>query len=438
MVNHDKAYVIGLLVGGGTITKQTFIIKLPFRKWGADIMNMNRIATDILTRLCQKFEANFGFPVTYKIGKNDWSIVPVKKVSIGRLKDDLNCLGLPNEGFLLDTADLTIVKEKLSGVAVESFLSGIFDARASLTESHRRFTDDAPIVSFEVPGSTRNFRFVVQFCSWLTEMGTVTDQILFNHPNQHSKSDPYYKGWKKGFKIRFLVKSFLARHSFILQAKAIDIERIEQHQSKEEQLRCTERKVRKPSPVCLHSEIDSESLPTEVRNKLFLHYFHFCVQYGCPYAPISEIKKIVNHYKDYIFVLPRLIKGTIHEMESQYNELHQEHFHDKKLGGLERTVGQVLNIQEYQNYHELEQSLAFLFSPELNGKRHSGGMSIILEGVKNEKVHIISPKNTRGYPLLLINVNNDRAAIISSIQGSLNQELVEDKIEVYKTDIKVK
>lgn len=92
----------------------------------------------------------------------------------------------------------------MAGISVESFLSGIFDTRASLTLSHRRFNDDAPVVSVEIAAVRRTFKFVVQLCSWLTDLGSITDQILYNHPNQHSGSDPNYTGWKKGFKLGFL------------------------------------------------------------------------------------------------------------------------------------------------------------------------------------------------------------------------------------------
>src|SRR5690606_38076882 len=142
---------------------------------------------------------------------------------ISSLKDDLEYLGLPIGGFLLSSADLSTAKSKLTGVNTASFLSGIFDTRASLTLTHRRFTDDAPLVSIEIPGCTRNFTLFVQLCSWLTDLGSITDQILYNPPNQLSASDPYYKNWKKGFKIRFLVRSFLAQYSFALQAKSIDV-----------------------------------------------------------------------------------------------------------------------------------------------------------------------------------------------------------------------
>ena len=276
-INHIKAYLLGLLVGGGKVDTKTFVIDLPFKKWGMDPKRMNIIATDILTNIRQRFNTTYNFDVTYEIGNSRWLITPIAGADISPLVKDLQDLNLPIGGFLLSTVDLAIAKTKLKGISVESFLSGIFDTRASLTLSHRRFTDDAPVVSVEIPGSTKNFKFVVQLCSWLTDLGSITDQILYNHPNQHAASDPDYKGWKKGFKIRFLVKSFLAQHSFALQAKSIDVTTIEKKQKKEEQIPCYLRKLRKPSPITVHSDQNSNRFNRQSNR---LQHHHYCYHTG--------------------------------------------------------------------------------------------------------------------------------------------------------------
>ena len=220
--NHEKAYLLGLLVGGGEISDNTFIINLPFDKWGMNPKNMSVIATDILTKVCDRFRNCYNFAVHYEIYPKHWVIKPVGVIDLQLLTSDLAEFGLPTQNKLINNVDLSVIKDKLNSIQVEHFLSGIFDTRASLAESHRRFTGDAPIVSIEIPGSSENFVFVVQLCSWLTSLGTITDQILYNHPCQHSPSDSDYTGWKKGFKIRFLAKSFLTTNSFAMQAKSFD------------------------------------------------------------------------------------------------------------------------------------------------------------------------------------------------------------------------
>lgn len=429
MIKHDKAYLLGLLTGGGTISNGTFLIRLPFKKWGMNPNVMNKIAVDILTKICNKFQKLYGFPVTYEIGNSVWTIKPLDNPDISKLIGDLQSLELPTTGFLLNNADLTKAKKELEGIIAESFLTGIFDTRASLALSHRRFTNEAPAVSLEIPGSTKNFIFVVQICSWLTDLGSTTDQILFNHPCQHSAADPTYRGWKKGFKIRFLVKSFLAKHSFALQAKAFDIQNLEKLQEKHAQEPCSKRKIRRPSPVCIHSDIDSPDLPKEVRNKLFLHYFHFCGVYGCKHAPIKELTQLLDNYPDYIFVLPRIEKGNIENIKSAYYTLRTAYFKKKDIEEIDIVVKDLFLDENYKSYLELGQGIAFLFSETLNGKRHSGSKDLIIKKSNIKIVKLLKVTGKNSYPILLQNETNNRAVLISSLTSELNQKLVKQRIE---------
>ena len=435
-LNHTKAYILGLLVGGGKIDKHTFIIDLPFKKWGMDTSRMNVIATDILTRICNYFNSTYHFNVTYEIGNNKWLIKPIDDSDFSEVIEDLNYLGLPSGGFLLAKADLTLAKKILKDIQVESFLSGIFDARASLTLSHRRFTGTAPVVSIEIPGSTKNFIFVVQLCSWLTELGSITDQILYNHPNQHSSSDPNYKGWKKGFKIRFLVNSFLTKHSFALQAKAIDITNIKQTQKKEEQIPCYLRKLKKPSAVSVHLDQNSTELPIEVRSKLFFHYHHFCALLNCPYAPVEEIRKLVKNANEYITFFPRLSKDNFKILSLQFNSIKSIYFPESIKYESTMTVKNSIDNQYLSKFSGIDQGIAYLFATKLNGKRHTGSMKEILKLNKLENITIYSYDLNFDSPILVVNLENNRAFICSSIRNSLNQEIIKKKIEI--NDIAVK
>ncbi len=133
-INHIKAYLLGLLIGGGKIDVDTFIIDLPFNKWGADPQRMNTIATGILTQIFGYFYSTYNFNVTYDIvGNKKWLIKPLANSNIKSLIDDLKYFNLPTGGFLLEKADLVQIKSELEGINVHGFLSGIFDARASLT-----------------------------------------------------------------------------------------------------------------------------------------------------------------------------------------------------------------------------------------------------------------------------------------------------------------
>lgn len=429
-INHIKAYILGLLVGSGKIDENTFLIDLPFKKWGMEPKRMNIIATDILTKICQYFNSSYNFRVTYEIGNGKWLIMPIADSDISSLKNDLQYLGLPIGGFLLSSANLSIARSKLTDINTASFLSGIFDTRASLTRSHRRFTDDAPVISIEIPGSTRNFKLVVQLCSWLTDLGSITDQILYNHPNQHSASDPDYKNWKKGFKIRFLVRSFLTQYSFALQAKSIDVKQIEKHQKKEEQIPCILRKLKTPSPVSVHTDQNSDELPIEVRNKLFFHYHHFCAVLECPHAPVEEIEKLVLNKNRYINFFPRLSKGTKKELLKRMKEIQSEYFPELEIWTRKAKVSRLIEHDDFESFTGIDQGVAYLFAEILNGKRHTGSMDEIIQNHTSEIVTLKTIGNSLDSPLLVINPINERAFICSSVGNSLNQQLIKTKIKV--------
>ena len=436
-INHVKAYLLGLLIGGGKVDKDTFIIDLPFKKWGMEPKRMNIIAADILTKIRHDFKSNYFFDVNFEIGNSKWLIIPIDGADISPLIQDLKFLGLPTGGLLLSTVDLTTTKKYLSGISVESFLSGIFDARASLTLSHRRFNDEAPIVSLEIPGSTKNFKFVVQLCSWLTDLGSITDQILYNHPNQHSGSDPVYKGWKKGFKIRFLVKSFLTQHSFALQAKLIDITKIEKQQKKEEQLPCYLRILKQVGPVSIHCEQNSEELPIEVRNKIFFHYHHFCAVLGCPHAPIKEIVKLVQQKNSLINFFPRLSKGTSEELKKSFIDIQTTYFPHMKIQTYKFIVKNLIEDYTFKGFSGLDQGIAYLFAPALNGKRHKGDMSKIIKDALESELVIKAIGEDFDSPLLIINDLNSRAFICSSVGNVLNQDLIKQHIRINNLTVNI-
>ena len=435
MINEDKAYVLGLIVGGGTLSNNTFTIKLPFKQWGNNAATMATIANDILTGIRAIFNRAYSIDINFIIQAAAWTVIPISLTSqkLNNLKTDLQECGLPTGGFILKDADLAKIKSTFSVLQAGSFLAGIFDTRGSVVPSQRRFGDNAPTVSLEIPGSTENFNLVIQICSWMHKLGTTTDQILFNHPSQQSANDAYYSHWKKGFKIRFLVSSFLESNSFAFKSKAHSANNLLNSQTANEQPLCEHRELSTPSSVCIHKDILCSDLPVEVRGKIFLHYFHFCAVLGCPYAPIKEIKALVRQYRTAISVCTLLTKGTVAQNEQKYKALQNKYFPQLTLNHTTLQVFSLRNSQAYSQYPKLDLGLAYLFSPTLNGVRHTGNMTDILNNNASRMVQIISPGI--GYPMHIINSQNNRSVILSSVSSSFNQTQLYNEIKQSGMDI---
>jgi len=437
-LSNEQAYVIGLLVGGGTIANSTFAIDMPFDKWGADPVNAAAISRDLLTKIRKIFSTAYSINTDYTLGnKGRWTLKPLGKPSIQAILDDLTALALPVSGNLLNTADLTSAKASLSGMRAEHFLTGIFDARASLTESHRRFNDSAPVVSIEVPGSTMNFKLVVQLCSWLTDLGSITDQILYNHPCQHATSDPTYSGWKKGFKIRFLVKSFIGSHSFAMKAKASAATTLEGRQQIDEQVACNQRQMT-ANTVSIHDDIASPELPVEVRSKIFLHYHHICAVMGCPHAPLSNVKALMPQALSHISVFPKLSKGEYAEMHDKHQVLAVTYFPTETIVETKIDCASVQTIFLSEDYPDIEIALAYLLSDQLNGKRHIGSKDVILAAKAKVGLTVRTITGQDQAPLFIGRSSSNRGVLLSSPTGRANKKALASKISITGININVR
>ena len=438
-MTEQVAYVLGLLIGGGTISEDSFEVYLPVRKWGInDPSNIRSISLDLATEVRKCFQEAFGIVIDYAYTRDSWRIMPAVLADITPIKRELSRYGLPTDGVLMNNADLSILRSSISDYYAEYFISGICDTKGSVADSHRRFTSSAPIVSIEIPGSTRNYLFVAQFCSWLHDLGAYADQILYNNPCQHAPANPYYSGWKKGFKIRFLAKEFLESKSFSLRAKAAHAGVLASRQAVYEQGACERRGLAEGriKPVCIHADIHSAELPENIRSRVFLHYFHICALMKCPYAPLDELKAIVKQYKRHISVLPLLEKGEDVQIRANYEHLHSVYFPNSATSESRIIVRSVLENSNFELYFKREEALAFLFSPKLNGNRHIGGMGEILNRHLTDSIVVVRTA-TIGEPIMLLNPSNHRAAIVSTIESSFNQNLLDRIVSVNGLEINV-
>lgn len=436
-ITNEQAYVLGLLVGGGEIANNTFVINMPFDKWGADPTKAAEISIDLLTKIRKIFYDAYKMDIGHEIGNNGkWIIKPLNNPNLSLIVQDLLSLGLPNSGILLNSVNLILAKSSLTGIKAEQFLAGIFDAKASLADSHRRFNDDAPVVSIEVPGSTKNFNFVVQLCSWLTDLGSVTDQILFNHPSQQSPSDPTYSGWKKGFKIRFLVKSFIANHSFAMKAKATSVNKLAKKQVKSEQAPCNQRAIT-ANTLAIHNDINSSDLPIQVRNKLFLHYHHICAVMGCPHAPMNNIQKLMPEAKLHISATPLLSKGSYKEIAAIHQDLLNVSFSTSAIIEKKMSCSEIIEVYPDADYHKIKSALAYILASELNGKRHVGNQDEILAKNSSDILIVREISAQDKAPIFIGLKSNDRGVVVSCPSGGANQLMLNTKIKIQGISINV-
>ncbi|MCE2961569.1 MAG: hypothetical protein ACK43K_04940 [Chitinophagales bacterium] len=85
----------------------------------------------------------------------------------------------------------------------------------------------------------------------------------------------------------------------------------------------------------------------------------------------------------------------------------------------------------------IDQGIAYLFATELNGKRHAGSMSEILKLNKLKLITIYSYDRNFDSPILVKNSENNRAFICSSINNSLNQKIISQKIKINGLSVSV-
>jgi hypothetical protein len=429
----NELYIYGLLVGGGTVTPTSFEVRIPLRKWGLTTRRNQQFVLDLTNDVLPSFHSALGVNCRYSLQANgDLVIFPINPMTTTEaafLKNKLQNLGLPYVGHLIETANLEKIASQISGSRIKSssFLAGIFDAKASLELSQRRHSNASPVISIEIPGKGGNFNFVQQLCAWMTRMGSVTDQVLWNHPSMHSSLDPTYSGWKKGFKVRLLAKDFAAAHRFGMAVFSLELTNLVGTQKSAGQVECH---ARKPNltQTSIHNDLDSSLLPKQVRNQVFLHSMQICAAMSCPFAPEKYlIREVAHKGKSLVSVSPLMVKGTIIEIGRHFiKELKLQNVKPIRLG--DYKLKDALALIDEAKYSKLASACAYLFANSLNGKRPRGAQGPILAGNSEERVVVY--ESVEGGPFLIINPSNNRAALISSAGSTYSQELVDSAINV--------
>jgi hypothetical protein len=440
MMNTDKAYLLGLIIGGGIFgnAEDAFRIRLPYKAWGSYAANPQRagqIAGDILKKVGQVFRAVYSISVQYETTTGgNWTILCEGDMTA--LQDDLASYGIMCEGELRLNADISrLVTDLVDDNLKRRFIAGLADTIGSMAKSHRRFSDEVQILSFEIAGF--NYTFVCDLCRLLYSVKCFPDQILWNHPNFHCANDPYYKQWKKGFKLRIQLDQYARFGAFAFRTKAESAQANRNLQQEEHMaVPCPEREIN-ASPTCVHPAETDMNLPSCIRGGHFIHNRHVCTVLGCEHAPYDKISGEFRHIGKLINPFPILSKKPYLEIKKIIDG---DPLLQRKYTVMFVSVKALYaNFQEDDNCRlysasaesgypisEIMQAVAFIIADdgELNGTRPRGGYRQIIENhlsidpmlsVEIRKPDLLTP---------LVLVGNGRGALVGAENPSVYEKLV--------------
>ncbi|MEE1263138.1 hypothetical protein [Ruminococcus sp.] len=395
-MNTDKAYLLGLIIGGGVFgnAEDVFIIKLPYKKWGSYISNPARagqIINDILCSVGQMFRAIYNLAVQYEtLPGGTWKILCEGDNT--PVKDDLQRYGIHCEGEIRTDVDISqVVRDLVDDNLKRRFIAGLADTIGSMAKSQRRFTDEHQIISFEINGY--NYKFVCDLCNLLYSINCIPDQINWNHPNIHCPGNPYYKQWNKGFKLRILLDQYAQFGAFAFRTKAEasrENRRLQQQQHVAEM--CETREIRVKQST-IHPAENDMRLPEQIRGGHYLHFRHFCAVMGCEHAPYDKICPLFNQVGELINPFPILCKDlqvNIQEIIDSDSLLSQRTYTimDVSVASLLQIYNDdssqlLYGVNGHNGYpiSQIMQAVAYVIANnnELTGKRPIGGYIEVIQ-----------------------------------------------------------
>lgn len=446
-INTEEAYLFGLLIGGGILHDNSMQIILPYKNWGDLNLNPQRagnISEDILTRLYPLFKIHYQMDVSYSVDP-EWKIISTNVSN--KLKNALINLELPLSGELRLNANIEKLIYKLDTVEhKKNFITGLVDTVGSLARSHRRFVDDFQIISFEFKGN--NFNLVKNIIKLLQDIGCLPDQVLWNHPNQHSGTCRYYNSWKKGFKIRVALDDYMLKGGFLFKSKSLSAKNNKALQLKG--LNTVKGKIIKVSGrVTLHKDEYSEWLPEIIRGGHYVHNLHFYEALGLETPYKFKMAPIINSFENYFCPFTCLTKGSIDELKAIINNENylKETKYQKKFIPLSQLLdiykhnssalilGKNVNIDGFPiNY--ILQGLSYIIcastGEHIKGKRVLGSyINVLEENInKNYGINIYHPN--KGTCLYIS--NGEYSSLVGYINNDFNKKLIasnnESKINI--------
>ena len=436
----DKAYLLGLIIGGGVFgnAEDVFNIYLPYNKWGSYLENPQRageIGGDILRKVGQMFRVIYGLSVQYETyPSGTWKILCEGDTTA--VKNDLMHYGIACEGTLRGNADISqVVLDLVDDNLKRRFIAGLADTIGSMAKSHRRFTDEHQIISFEIKGY--NYKFVCDLCRLLYSINCIPDQVNWNHPNIHCTNDPYYDLWRKGFKLRILLDQYAQFGAFAFRTKAeTSIENRKLQKEIHAAERCETRDMRF-TPSTVHPAENDARLPEIIRGGHFIHFRHFCTVMGCEHAPYCKIKEQFEHIGELINPFPILHKDTYSQIEDiiQADPLLSRRNYTILTIKVETLIAQYNKNKSALLYGttansgypiaEILQAVAYIIAndDELSGKRPKGYFQIVNRHTNdNANLTVEIRKPDLLTPLVI--VGNNRGSLIGAKNPEVYKKLV--------------
>lgn len=440
-MNTDKAYLLGLIIGGGIFgnAEDVLRIRLPYKKWGSYIANPERagqIAGDILKRVGEIFRAIYNVSVQYETTPGgNWTILCEGDVS--GIREDLKHYGIPCDGEIRGNADLgLLINELVDDNLKRRFIAGIADTIGSMAKSQRRFSDEHQIISIEIKGY--NFKFVCDLCRLLYSINCIPDQVNWNHPNIHCPSDPYYRQWNKGFKLRILLDQYSKFGAFAFRTKAETsiANRSIQRQTHTAE-KCEERDFH-ITPSAVHPAENDSRLPMQIRGGHYVHFRHFCAVLGCEHAPFRKINACLNNLDNMINPFPILSKVSHGEVEQiiSDNQLmaSRKYTTSNVLVSFLKTIYDDNNVALlYGNTIDsgypisaIMQAVAYIVADEteLHGKRPKGGYYQIIEKHIQDNPGIAVEVRVPELLTPMVIVGNGRGTLIGAKNPSVYHRLI--------------
>lgn len=285
-LDEDVAYLVGMIVGRGTITEKEgrWVIEIEFPFVNPELEGYNQFSgfvTSILTRTFPRLKLLLGEAVDVSVmpeRRVQFTInLPASHIAVRNLKQIL-------EGRL-DYSQFSVPSliRNAPDNTVREFVRGFADVAGNIRRSNR---DQLGFHRVFLDVLSSNWELPVQICSLLqNRLEVPVHHILWGHPNlRDPKAKQQSPAWRE-HQIRIYAHDFLKVGFYIDHKQAVLEELARENQDHEGQKRSSFckgfRKFQRKMP---HPAENNKKLPDSLRGKHFDAYWQICAECGCSLA----------------------------------------------------------------------------------------------------------------------------------------------------------